>query len=342
MKFIALLNKDIGAGLAVNALAQMSLGLGHRLQGYPDVHVFWGSAEQVREFRTIANAITPMHPDVSVYSDFPHTMQGGDTTSLLDGVINTPEEDTTYFASCMVAPEIHPLIENLTRTCLQLNEYQPYISQQAAFLLPAGPGIEKEDGHMKTTTLINKFPLAQTLNHVVLANLDVGKKAPYDALHILRIGGLQGISFNTHPVLRPESIAKHKSMAESAAKTSGIWTSTHSNAKKEPLVTVTFGTRDTVEAVISRKVTRAFDVSLDKEGLHQMNPSHTPTASASASTSSASASTATSAIEAVSQTTLNPSDVSGLSTATLVKLMFSPAVILAADETHTSERTLSR
>lgn len=341
MKFIALLNKDIGAGLAVNALAQMSLGLGHRLQGYPDVHVFWGTTEQVRQFRTIANAITPMHPDTSVYSDFPHTMQGGDTTSLLDGVINTPEADTTYFASCMVAPEIHPSIENLTRTCLQLNDYQPYVSQQAASLLPAGPGIEKEDGHMKTTTLINKLPLAQTLNQVVLANLDVGKKAPYDALHILRIGGLQGISFNTHPVLRPDSSAKHKSMADSATKTSEIWTSTHSNAKKEPLVTVTFGTRYAVETVISRKVTRAFDVNLDKEGLHQMNPSASAsasTASVSASTVSVSASTATSAIEA----TLNPSDVSGLSTATLVKLMFSPAVTLAADETHTSERTLSR
>ena len=99
-----------------------------------------------------------------VYSDFPHTMQGGDTASLMDAVISTPEEDVIYFASCIVAQKIDQRLVDLSKSCLQWKGYQSYLSENNASLLPKEKNldVEKYIQNLKTTTLINKkSPLAQ-------------------------------------------------------------------------------------------------------------------------------------------------------------------------------------
>ena len=270
MKLIAILNREIRSGMAINGLAQMSLGLGHRVkEGMPSVNIFLGTSEQVKEFKRIASAITQRQPTSTIYSAFPLTMEGGDMEALKDRVINTPEEEVVYCGSCFLAPEIDHRFEALLSECLQFANYQPYISDTSVELSPEQDGLnDKADGHKKTTTLINhKLPLAQTLNSIVLANLKVGGLASYDDLHLLTLGPLTHISYNTHPILQPKDPAKHKQMANNAATSNKLVSATESDATGQPLVTVTFGGREDVESVILKAQTRVFSMEFSKEGL---------------------------------------------------------------------------
>lgn len=261
MRFIAVLNKDIKPGLAVNALAQMALGLGHRFaKGYPDICIYWGSTANVRVFRAMVAASKNM------YSDFPHTMQGGNTSSLLEGIESTPEEDITYYAACYVADEIEPNIQALLNEQMdQLANYTAFISTELTTLLPPGDHTHppKEDTK-KTTTMVNaKQPLAATINSIVLANIDAGRIIPYNQLNLLRIGRLQGVSFNTHPILKADNPAKHIAMTQKAQEEKGLYVVSRAIDDKQPLVTVTFGERDLVESTILKKLTRMFEPSVE-------------------------------------------------------------------------------
>jgi len=257
MKFIAILNKDIKPGLAVNALAQMALGLGHRFEtGYPDVEIYWADTANVRAFRTI------VAESAKVYSDFPHTMKGGNTFSLLENIQSTPEEEITYYASCYLADELDPNISQLlNENTVQLKGYTPFISTQPTNLLPEGEHLPlPEKDTKKTTTMVNgKYPLAQTINELVLANIESGRTIPYSQLNLLRVGGLQGVSFNTHPILKADSPAKHISMTKSAHQAKGLYVASRVIDEKNPLVTVTFGDIEAVEGVILKKQTRVFE-----------------------------------------------------------------------------------
>lgn len=258
-RFIAVLNKDIKPGLAVNALAQMALGLGHRFaEGYPDIYVYWGSTAGVRAFRATAAA------SEELYSDFPHTMQGGNTHSLIDGIEKTPEEDIIYYASCYVADSIDPKLQALLdKEMVQLENYQAYFSNTSVKLRPSGEDspLPKEDTK-KTTTMVNaKLSLAKTINDIVLANIEAGRKIPYNELNLMRIGRLQGVSFNTHPILKADNPNKHVAMTQNAKNEKRLYVVSRISDDKDtqPLVTVTFGEKELVESVISKKMTRIFE-----------------------------------------------------------------------------------
>lgn len=268
-QLIALINKEINFGLGVNALAQMSLGLGHQIHGCPDIKIFFGATQQVRQFKQLA--AKKAESGSTLYSAFPHTMQGGNTTALWEGILTTPEEKLTYFASCVVTEEIDPEISSLLESCFKLKNYTPYESETETTLIPTSPGINENTAKIdrKTNSLINpKAPLTDALHALVKANLDVGRKTPYDALHLLTIGGLTHLSFNTHPILKSESANKHVTMAQAVEDTKAhpnIISKTEYNSLKQPLVTVAFGPKEEVEASILKKNTRVFDANIEKE-----------------------------------------------------------------------------
>lgn len=268
MKFMAVLNREIKSGLAVNALAQMALGLGHRFtEGFPDVDIYWGSADEVRAFRTqVAGSRV-------IYSDFPHTMEGGDTTSLIDTIENTPEEKITYYGACLVAEEITTEVVGLLSNLSQLKNYQPYVNTKKAVIGPVGettPVPTREEDTKKTTTLVNaKKPLATTINDIVLANIEAGRTIPYDQLHLLRIGRMQGVSFNTHPIVKADTPAKHTIMTSQAKTNKLVVIDRKDNTT--PLVSVVFGERDEVEKVVTKKLTRMFDPAIELEALKTTN-----------------------------------------------------------------------
>lgn len=273
MKFIAVLSQEYGeeitSGNALNALAQMTLGLGHRLSAAPDVDIYFGEKEQVRAFRMLAATITEEMPESTIYSDFPHTMKGGDTGAIIDRVASTPESDITYFGACIVCEELDPRFSLLLQNCFQLKDYRPFESMEDAKILPSKPNDPNSSfvTDMKTSTVINKFPLAKTINSIVLANLDVGKKTPFVMLRLIREHRLKGISWHTHPVLKSESSAKHKGMIDEANGRDGLYTSTCYEGEGQPLVTVSFGPKDMVEGIFTKKKTRVYTSVLAEEGL---------------------------------------------------------------------------
>lgn len=257
MKFVAVLNKELKTGLAINGLAQMSLGLGHRVAGQPDVTIFWGTTAQVRAFRTLVSQRVSNATDL-IYRDFPDTMEGGDTNALWERVTSTPEEKVTYVASCFVAEDIDSELRALIQGCSQLANYKPYVSNSAASFLEEKPGLERgpEEMIMKTMTMINKVSLDNAINQVVLANLETGRKAPYEDLNLLTGGRITYISYNTHPIVKADP-KKHAAMTAAAKKIDGLYTTNLGE------VTVVFGLRKLVDEVIIRKDTRIYNAELN-------------------------------------------------------------------------------
>lgn len=284
MKFIAVLSQEysdeITSGNALNALAQMTLGLGHRLSAAPDVDIYFGEKDQVRAFRILVLRLAQENPDSVVYSDFPHTMKGGDTGAIIDRVASTAESEIIYFGACIVCEELDPRLNAILQNCLQLKNYQPYKSESRAHLLPHIPKDPNSDlvTNMKTSTVINKFPLAKTINAIVLANLDVGKKTPFVMLRLIQEHRLTGISWHTHPILKSESSAKHKGMAEEADSSEGLYSSTLYESDGQPLVTVTFGPKEKMEAIFTKKKTRVYNSEIAAEGFDPIH-ARLPTAS---------------------------------------------------------------
>src|SRR3990167_4718629 len=212
LKLLAVLNKEKGSGMAINGLAQMCLGLGHRLLGRPDVEVVFGTTQQVRDFRALAVQVAAKAAGAVVYRDIPNTMEGGNMDELFEVVINTPEEAVIYHAACVVGQEIDPRLLAIADQCQRLSGYTPYLSDETAHLLPPHTEMDYTRGDFKTTTLLSKKPLREMLNAVVLANLEAGYKIPFPQLHLLTVGRLTHISYNTHPVLKAESDRKHQEM----------------------------------------------------------------------------------------------------------------------------------
>ena len=123
MKLIAIINLEIPLGKSLNALAHMTLGLGHRLKGTVDVNIFFGTGAQVREFRELSSIACKKNPDTAVFSDFPHTMSGGDTDKQLIIGQNTPESELKYYGSCYISNEVSQDLITLTKNCQQLKDY---------------------------------------------------------------------------------------------------------------------------------------------------------------------------------------------------------------------------
>lgn len=85
MKLVAILNQNIPLGQVINGLAHMTLGLGHRILGLPEINIFWGDAKQVRAFRNIAFQLAGQN-QAALYADFPHTMSGV-VAGVSDGLV---------------------------------------------------------------------------------------------------------------------------------------------------------------------------------------------------------------------------------------------------------------
>ena len=265
---------DIPLNRAMNALAQMVFGMGHRLEGEPDINLFFGNSAQVRHFRTRASMLAHEQQDSAIASDFPHTMVGASTDTLLEHVVRTPESEITYYGASFLAEKNDELLHELTCSCAQLANYVPFLSSQKALLLPSrdndtgrSPPVQK-----KIIMLLNKFPLSKILNDAVLAGLNLGNKVPIADQYLLNIGSadvgqyrLTNISFHSNVILKTDRV-KHVGMAQCAIETVGLMSTTKLE-DGAPLVTVAFGDASLVERIIPKSETRLFGDALGKKDL---------------------------------------------------------------------------
>lgn len=273
MKLVAVLNREVPLGQVINALAHMTLGLGHRILGLPEVNIFWGDTQQVRVFRNTASQLARQN-QADLYTDFPHTMSG-----VAAGVSDTPvaltaqtlEKDITYFAAIFISEEINQQITQIVKYCQQLAGYVPYKNTQKATLLPPKRTIDNRLPDKKISMIINtKQPFAKIFNAIILTSLEVGKSTEYSQLSLLNLLDKDNnlhpyISYHPYAIVKAKEVALHVGMAKRASQTKTLTVETV--GEEQPFVTVVFGDRIELEKVILRSQTRLFDNKLESQEL---------------------------------------------------------------------------
>lgn len=270
MQFIAVLNKELEKpGLALNALAQMSLGLGHRLTGVPSISVYFGDSNFVREFRQLAkNSVEKATPNSAIYRDFPKNMEGGNMVELWEKIATTFERDNIYCAACYLSSSIPNQMLDLLRGAQQLTNYVPYDSRDEVIISELQSAHNRcEEGTLKTTTVLSKSaPLADIVNSLVIVNLQVGKNVNYDDLNLLNFGSedynLTYISANSHPIVSVDP-KKLPIIVNNARNNLELTSNSQVDKQNTLAVMCVVGPRKDVESVVPKKETRAYSKAFD-------------------------------------------------------------------------------
>lgn len=117
-KLVALVNKEIESGVAMNAIAHMTIGLGTQLNNellrlndykdmegniYPNISqmpfiILRGKSSEIRK---AVNQAKEEHLKFGVFTD---TMTGGTYQEQLDNTLKTPEEQLIYYGAVLFGP----------------------------------------------------------------------------------------------------------------------------------------------------------------------------------------------------------------------------------------------
>ena len=117
-KLVALVNKEIETGVAMNAIAHMTIGLGTQLNTellrlndykdkggnvYPNISqmpfmILRGKSSEIRK------AVTQAKEEKMLFSVFTDTMTGGTYQEQLDNTLQTPEEQLIYYGAVLFGP----------------------------------------------------------------------------------------------------------------------------------------------------------------------------------------------------------------------------------------------
>ncbi len=117
-KLVAIINKDIEVGIAMNAIAHMTIGLGAQLNNallrlndyqdkdgniYPNISqmpfiILRGKSGEIRK------AVQNAKEQNIKYSVFTNTMTGGTYQEQLDNTLATPEQDLVYYGTILFGP----------------------------------------------------------------------------------------------------------------------------------------------------------------------------------------------------------------------------------------------
>lgn len=117
-KLVALVNKEIEVGVAMNAVAHMTIGLGTQLSNeilrlndyqdkdgniYPNISqmpfmILRGKSSEIRK------AVGQAKEEKMQLSVFTNTMTGGTYQEQLDNTLKTPEEQLVYYGAILFGP----------------------------------------------------------------------------------------------------------------------------------------------------------------------------------------------------------------------------------------------
>jgi len=117
-KLVAIVNKDVEVGIAMNAIAHMTIGLGAQLNNallrlndyqdkdgniYPNISqmpfiILRGKSGEIRK------AVQNAKEQNIKYSVFTNTMTGGTYQEQLDNTLATPEQELVYYGTILFGP----------------------------------------------------------------------------------------------------------------------------------------------------------------------------------------------------------------------------------------------
>lgn len=228
-ELIIVINEAVPFGRALNAAAHTVLGMGHRIPAdkTPNIAVFLASHEQLVMFKQAAYELYINNPATVVYADFTNTMVGGTTDEQLIRTSNTHEADLEYFAVSICADDdlLLQLKNILSKT---IPNYKPLINKDAVafnFLpVPAlldnhDPVYKQFDNHKAVIAFNKKHDIAESINFMILACLDLGKQALLISLHLLLYVDADGmqhpnISYHAMPIVTAKNQGKLDTIAE--------------------------------------------------------------------------------------------------------------------------------
>lgn len=248
-------------GYALNGLAHMSMGLGHRIKGVPSINVYFANdAKEVREFRTYAASLPG---DEAVFNDFTTTMNGGSTPKQQEETRKYSEPELTYIGCSLLTRDVPSALAALTAKYSFLKGYTPYVSKDAANFLPkATAAYDRSEGRKIVMVTHHKRPLAEMLNGMVLSSLSVGGLADYSQLYLVGFPNKDGywhdkISFHPYLVKKPSKPADQKFVLDAVTKSTLDFTTVNEGA--ESIATVVFGDAAEVDKVTPKDKTRLYD-----------------------------------------------------------------------------------
>lgn len=262
MKFIVVLSKKIPLGRSLNALAHMSIGLGHRIHGKPDIAVYFAEPEVVREFNAFSR-----HLERLVKSDFTDTMTGETAVEQLEKTKAKRTEELEYYASCGLFEDNLPReVLRVLEKCQQLKGYSA-AKGDAEIKISDAQQIDHPEQvpDRKLCMVVNKkTPPEQLLNAAVETCLRVGVAADLVDLRLLNFVDASGadhagISFHGFPILTAKSPAKLTAMIAADKK--------HLAAASSADMLTVFGETAVVDALIPRKETSMLQLGLDEKTL---------------------------------------------------------------------------
>ncbi|MCP3660389.1 MAG: DUF2000 domain-containing protein [Bacteroidetes bacterium] len=268
MKLIALLNKEISLGKSLNALAHISIGLGHRINGTPEIDVYFGNSNQLYDFHKMISNLS----DSILMSDFVDTMTEDTASEQLERTKLTKEKDLKYFAICCLMPsDLLDKINSILNQCQQLSNYNLIKSTEEITINPKQDiELPKKPSEFKLAMIISKkADIADILNPIIQSCLIVGINSNLKDLHLLNFvdgdgNSHYGISFHNFPVLTAKNNSKHKQIDEDAKNADLIFKTIFKNDnEEEALVTTIFGLQETVNEVVPRKITSLFNKEID-------------------------------------------------------------------------------
>ncbi len=286
---VAVLNKQIPYGKALNALAHITVGLGHRINGMPNIAVYFANRENVYDFR---QHIKSLSETSIITSDFTHTMTEETAVEQLARTAQTPENELEYYVVCALLPTT-TFRENISLFdgCQQLVDYENSQEDHEVDILPPQESSAIDETDYKLAMVIGKQKKATLLNPLIHSCLYLGREANFSQLRLLNYrdangNGHENISFHPFPILTPKNATKHKAMADAIenSKTVGsvvghtIMTLIEEKQKgkiitvESPVVSVVFGETLAVDGVISRKDTSLFREELEEAELAASAP----------------------------------------------------------------------
>ena len=272
-KLITILNLEIPSGRALNASAHTVLGMGHRVpeSKMPNIYVFLGTKDLMREFRSAAYKIYVDNTESVLYADFTSTMVGGTTDEQLLKTSNTQESEIEYYSVSICADDVmlrvlEPILVKLTL----LENYNPQINSSTESIFEFLPKSELLDNHdpryteystHKAVLVFNKKQnIDEIVNPMVVACLDVGQRAKLMALHLLRYVDASGsehpnISYHAFPILTAKNQGKLDTIAFEVKDNKDVISRTVSGVADTVSVVCAFG-----EAAIINSYTKQFSL----------------------------------------------------------------------------------
>ncbi len=212
---ISFINPQIPFGKALNALAHISVGIGHWIpEGHkPSILVYFAEEQTIRSFRRASHKIRSAHPEKTRCADFINTMTIGPSDNCLKVTMETPGSELVYFAASLCTDE-ELLTPEIFELCSQSKKAAEVLNQDPFSFRPSEELPDYRTIATKKMALVidRTTPLPEALRATVQAGIAIGSQSSLSDLKLLPYRDGDGelhscISYHPFPILsaRPQS-----------------------------------------------------------------------------------------------------------------------------------------